>query len=40
MFQPRQLVGVAFILVFMAIMSCGGMVGLGGLATFIKRFIH
>ena len=40
MFQPRQLVGVVFILGFMAIMSCGGMVGLGGLAGFLKRFIH
>lgn len=40
LFNPQKVVGVLFILGFMAVISCGGMVGLGGLAGFLKRFIR
>lgn len=38
LFQPRNIIGAVFILGFMLVMSCGGMVGLGGVATFLQRF--
>lgn len=38
LFQPRNVIGAVFIIGFMLVMSCGSLVGLGGLAGWLKTF--